>query len=219
MHRRGLGDAGDRLEHADALVDEGVEGVSKRTRVGEASRQREHPAALLSRRGVEEVVEIVEVHVDGAQRDPRPLGDPARGGADVALGDEPSSARTTASRVRADRAAVRRLSAAQPDEGRARRDHTVHSHPVQRRSQVRARVTPVTIGGAGPHLHSGAMDDPVTAPARLTIAARSGSIVVRTGPGPAIEVSGAKTRVEPDGTMRIDGGSDSIDVRCPEVRT
>lgn len=40
--------------------------------------------------------------------------------------------------------------------------------------------------------------------------------MVRTGPGPEIEVSGAKTRVEADGSTQIDGGSSSIEVVCPE---
>jgi hypothetical protein len=60
------------------------------------------------------------------------------------------------------------------------------------------------------------MDPQSSAPPRLTIAMRSGSIVVRTGPGSDVEVHGAKVRVEPDGTYRIDGGSKSIDVICPD---
>jgi DUF4097 and DUF4098 domain-containing protein YvlB len=54
------------------------------------------------------------------------------------------------------------------------------------------------------------------APARLTIAARSGSIVVRTRRGPEVEVTGAKVRVEADGSTRIEGGSKTIEVICPE---
>jgi DUF4097 and DUF4098 domain-containing protein YvlB len=53
------------------------------------------------------------------------------------------------------------------------------------------------------------------APARLTIAARSGSIVVRTGPGAEIEAHGAKLRHEADGTIRIESGSKNIEVVCP----
>jgi len=60
------------------------------------------------------------------------------------------------------------------------------------------------------------MDGGSTAPERLTITARSGSIVVRAGPGPEIETSGAKVRLEGDGSTRIDGGSKSIEVVCPE---
>jgi DUF4097 and DUF4098 domain-containing protein YvlB len=60
------------------------------------------------------------------------------------------------------------------------------------------------------------MDGPTAAPTRLTIAARSGSIVVRTGPGPGIEATGAKVRVEPDGSTRVEGGSKTIEVVCPE---
>lgn len=55
----------------------------------------------------------------------------------------------------------------------------------------------------------------MAAPARLTIAMRSGSILVRTGSGPEVEVHGAKVRVESDGVYRIDGGSHSIEVVCP----
>jgi DUF4097 and DUF4098 domain-containing protein YvlB len=54
------------------------------------------------------------------------------------------------------------------------------------------------------------------APARLTIAARSGSIEVRTGPGPEVEVHGATVKLEADGSTRIEGGSKSIEVVCPE---
>lgn len=61
------------------------------------------------------------------------------------------------------------------------------------------------------------MDDPVSpAPARLTIAARSGSIVVRTGPGSEVEARGATVRIDTDGSTRIDGGSSKIEVTCPE---
>jgi DUF4097 and DUF4098 domain-containing protein YvlB len=61
-----------------------------------------------------------------------------------------------------------------------------------------------------------AVDQSGARPARLTIAARSGSIVVRAGAGPAIEARGGKVRVEPDGSTRIDGGSSTIEVVCPE---
>jgi hypothetical protein len=60
------------------------------------------------------------------------------------------------------------------------------------------------------------MDSPTVPPARLTIAARSGSIVVRTGPGPEIEARGAKVHLEPDGSYRIESGSNSMEVTCPE---
>jgi len=61
------------------------------------------------------------------------------------------------------------------------------------------------------------MDAPTRpVPARLAIAARSGSIVVRTGPGPEVEVEGGRVRVESDGTTRVDGGSANIEVTCPE---
>jgi DUF4097 and DUF4098 domain-containing protein YvlB len=60
------------------------------------------------------------------------------------------------------------------------------------------------------------MDGGSAAPERLTITARSGSIVVRTGPGPDIEARGAKVRLEGDGSTRIDGGSKTIEVVCPE---
>ena len=55
-----------------------------------------------------------------------------------------------------------------------------------------------------------------TAPERLTITARSGSIVVRTASGPGIEATGAKVKLEGDGSTRIEGGSQKIDVVCPE---
>jgi DUF4097 and DUF4098 domain-containing protein YvlB len=60
------------------------------------------------------------------------------------------------------------------------------------------------------------MDGGGAAPERLTITARSGSIVVRTGPGPGIETTGAKVSLEGDGSTRIEGGSKSIEVVCPE---
>ena len=47
------------------------------------------PAPLLVGRGEEQVVEVVEVHVDRPERDAGPLGDPAGGRAQVAFGDEP----------------------------------------------------------------------------------------------------------------------------------
>jgi DUF4097 and DUF4098 domain-containing protein YvlB len=59
------------------------------------------------------------------------------------------------------------------------------------------------------------MDPHGPAPARLTVAMRSGSILVRTGSGSDVEVHGGKVRVEPDGTYRIEGGSKSIEVICP----
>lgn len=40
--------------------------------------------------------------------------------------------------------------------------------------------------------------------------------MVRAGSGPAVEVDGGKVRVESDGTYRIEGGSHSIEVTCPE---
>jgi DUF4097 and DUF4098 domain-containing protein YvlB len=45
---------------------------------------------------------------------------------------------------------------------------------------------------------------------------RSGSIVVRTGSGSDVDVHGAKVRRESDGSYRIEGGSKSIEVICPE---
>ena len=60
------------------------------------------------------------------------------------------------------------------------------------------------------------MDAGGVAPERLTITARSGSIVVRTGTGPEIETKGAKVRLEGDGSTRIEGGSNSVEVVCPE---
>jgi DUF4097 and DUF4098 domain-containing protein YvlB len=56
----------------------------------------------------------------------------------------------------------------------------------------------------------------VPAPLRLTIAARSGSIVVRSAPGAEVSAKGADVRREPDGSFRIDGGSHSLDVTCPD---
>jgi DUF4097 and DUF4098 domain-containing protein YvlB len=52
-------------------------------------------------------------------------------------------------------------------------------------------------------------------PPRLTITGRSGSIVVRAGSGPGVEAHGAKVRLDPDGSTRIDGGSGKIEVTCP----
>ena len=43
---------------------------------------------LLVRGRQEEVFEVLEVHVDGTERDAGPVGDPARGGPDVAVCDE-----------------------------------------------------------------------------------------------------------------------------------
>jgi DUF4097 and DUF4098 domain-containing protein YvlB len=60
------------------------------------------------------------------------------------------------------------------------------------------------------------MDSPTVPPARLTIAARSGSIVVGTGPGSEIDARGAKVHREADGSYRIDGASRNIEVTCPE---
>jgi len=61
------------------------------------------------------------------------------------------------------------------------------------------------------------MEVPATAaPARLTIAARSGSIMVRSERRADVEVHGAKVRLEPDGSTRIESASGNIDVICPE---
>jgi DUF4097 and DUF4098 domain-containing protein YvlB len=60
------------------------------------------------------------------------------------------------------------------------------------------------------------VDPGSAAPARLTIAARSGSIVVRARAGAEVEVTGAKVLIEADGTTRVEGRSKSIEVVCPE---
>jgi DUF4097 and DUF4098 domain-containing protein YvlB len=60
------------------------------------------------------------------------------------------------------------------------------------------------------------MDNPTAPPARVTITARSGSILVRTGPGPEIEARGAKVHHEPDGSYRIESASSSMEVTCPD---
>jgi DUF4097 and DUF4098 domain-containing protein YvlB len=54
------------------------------------------------------------------------------------------------------------------------------------------------------------------APARLTIAARSGSIVVRSGSGSEVEVRGGKMQREADGSARIESRSGNLEVTCPE---
>jgi hypothetical protein len=56
---------------------------------------------------------------------------------------------------------------------------------------------------------------PTPAPTRLTITARSGSIVVRSGDGAGIDVRGAKSRVEPDGSTRVESRSGDVEVTCP----
>jgi DUF4097 and DUF4098 domain-containing protein YvlB len=55
-----------------------------------------------------------------------------------------------------------------------------------------------------------------SAPARLTIAARSGSIVVRTHSSDDVDVEGARVTLEGDGSTRIESGSGTVSVACPE---
>ena len=51
---------------------------------------------------------------------------------------------------------------------------------------------------------------------RLTIAARSGSILLRSGPGSAVEAPGATVWRETDGSVRIESSSRNLEVTCPE---
>jgi DUF4097 and DUF4098 domain-containing protein YvlB len=61
------------------------------------------------------------------------------------------------------------------------------------------------------------MQDPVPpAPLRLTIVARSGAILVRSGPGSNVDAHGASVRREPDGSVRIDSPSRNLEVTCPD---
>jgi DUF4097 and DUF4098 domain-containing protein YvlB len=61
------------------------------------------------------------------------------------------------------------------------------------------------------------MQEPVPpSPLRLTIAARSGSIRLRSGPGSTVEAPGARVHTEADGSVRIDSPSRNLEVTCPE---
>jgi DUF4097 and DUF4098 domain-containing protein YvlB len=55
-----------------------------------------------------------------------------------------------------------------------------------------------------------------SAPVRLTIAARSGSIRVRSQPGAEVAAPGARLREEPDGSVRIESASRDLEVTCPD---
>ena len=52
--------------------------------------------------------------------------------------------------------------------------------------------------------------------ARLTIAARSGRVKVEARPGATFAVEGARVTTEADGSLRLDGGSSTVTVRCAE---
>jgi DUF4097 and DUF4098 domain-containing protein YvlB len=60
------------------------------------------------------------------------------------------------------------------------------------------------------------MNGPTISPPRLTIAARSGSILVRAGAGAEIAAKGAKVQREDDGSARVESRSGDMEVTCPE---
>jgi DUF4097 and DUF4098 domain-containing protein YvlB len=65
-------------------------------------------------------------------------------------------------------------------------------------------------------VHSAAMDGPTVSPARLTITARSGSILVRAVAGAEIAAEGARVERDDDGSFRIESASGHMEVTCPE---